>query len=462
MLGALRLPAFATTIVAAGALASTSPLVDPEKLSVASGANLVYPIGYRVAAPIFAILDQLSLLTMRQHVALLLTVFGLLAVYRALAKRGRGYGRQRFMGDLRAFGWVFGVVLAVYGSGLIAPRSMARLTLADREDVAVDFHSHTNESHDVRSTFSLGANREWHLGAGFDVVYVTDHGAAAAERSAASIAPINPARAGDAIVMLPGLEVVDGGTHVVALAGAFAQEERDARTLDNVRDPARKVAQGRLTPQIVEVSDVQHAPEPSRAVRQSVVIQTIPAALSHIETAGLERIGSALSAIELLDAAPRGLDQSARDRETVLGLADRYDLAVVAASNNHGFGRTAVAWSVLHLPGWRNDSPARLAQRIEQKVLTDRRRAVRVVARRGVSLAAPTALSLALTAPDVMWDAVTTLDWGNRVSCLFWIWLIPLTRMVMASRRRLRPVRPRGAARPPSPPAGDAPATEAA
>ncbi|MEO7964920.1 MAG: hypothetical protein ABIT38_13540, partial [Gemmatimonadaceae bacterium] len=125
----------------------------------------------------------------------------------------------------------------------------------------------------------------------------------------------------------------------------------------------------------------------------------------------------------------------------VLRLADEYDLALVAASNNHGWGRTAAAWSVLHLPNWRDDSPAVLAQRIEQRVLTARRHAVHVVARRGISLAAPGGLSLALTAPDVLWDSVTTIDWRERLSWLFWIWAIPFARVAQRFRRRMRAAR---------------------
>ncbi len=457
----LRWPLAATALVIAGAVGATSPLVDPERGS-AIDATLTLPLIYRIGSPFFAILDQLSLLTMRQHVALLLSVLLTLITWRAIAMRGVAFCRWRFKRDLRAAGVVFAGLLAVYGGGLFIPRPMAGLALGDADDIVVDFHSHTNESHDVRGSFSLGANRAWHLASGFNAVYVTDHGADAAERSAASIAAVNPARAGDGIVMLPGLEVVDGGTHVIALAGAFAEEERDARTLDNVRDRPRKLAGAAEPTRIVQVAERPSLPDVP--VRPSVVIQTLPAALSHIETAGLERIGSGLSAIEIVDAAPRGLEQSARDREKVLRLADQYDLAVVAASNNHGWGRTAAAWSVLHLPGWRDDSPAVLARRIEQRVLTDRRRAVRVIARRGIALAAPTGLTLAMTAPEVMWESVTTIGGWDRLSWIFWIWAIPLTQMVRAYRRRVRRVRLTRpySSPPPGPPLGNAPATEAA
>ncbi len=461
-LASLRWPLAGTALVVAGALGATSPLIDPER-GTAVDASLALPAIYHVASPLFAVLDQLSLLTLRQHEALLLTVLVLLITWRAIAMRGVAFCRWRFGRDLRATAVVLGVVLAVYGGGLFVPRPMARLELHDADDIAVDFHSHTNESHDVRGSFSLGANRAWHMAAGFGAVYVTDHGAEAAERSAASIATVNPARAGDGIVMLPGLEVVDGGTHVIALAGAFSAEERDARTIENVRDRPRKLAVAEEPSTRVRASETR-LPPALPPLRRSVLIQTLPAALSHIGTAGLERIGSALSAIELIDAAPRGLEQSARDRDSVLKIADRYDLAVVAASNNHGLGRTAAAWSVLHLPGWRDDSPAVLAQRIEERVLTERRRAVAVIARRGIALAAPTTLTLALTGPEVLWESVTTIGNWDRVSWLFWIWALPLTQMVMAYRRRLRRLRLTMAdhSHPPRPPLGDTPATEAA
>ena len=71
-------------------------------------------------------------------------------------------------------------------------------------------------------------------------------------------------------------------------------------------------------------------------------------------------------AVEANDASPRGLRQSKRDRAQILALADSLDLALVAGSNNHGWGRTAAAWTLIRIPGWQRMSPASLETAIER------------------------------------------------------------------------------------------------
>ena len=111
------------------------------------------------------------------------------------------------------------------------------------------------------------------------------------------------------------------------------------------------------------------------------VIQTIPATVA-IRTRQRARAG-ALVGIELSDASPHGLDQVRRERAALLEIAGDRNLAVVAASNTHGWTSTPVAWSLLRIPGWRDLTPAALDLKIQQLLRQEGRRAVRVVERYG-------------------------------------------------------------------------------
>ena len=57
-------------------------------------------------------------------------------------------------------------------------------------------------------------------------------------------------------------------------------------------------------------------------------------------------------------------------------------LTVVSGSNNHGWGRTAVAWNVAHIPGWRSMSPDSLGRAIEARLRSRDVNAVQVIKRK--------------------------------------------------------------------------------
>jgi hypothetical protein len=138
-------------------------------------------------------------------------------------------------------------------------------------------------------------------------------------------------------------------------------------------------------------------------------------------------------AIELSDGAPRGIAQAQRDRARILRLSDSLHLALVAASNNHGWGRTAVAWSVLRIPGWRALTPDSLDNAIQQRIRTARRQAVQVIERRSPS-ADRSRVALAATLPAVAWNLFVTLSPVERVSWIVWAWIVAML-MPGAGRR---------------------------
>jgi hypothetical protein len=97
---------------------------------------------------------------------------------------------------------------------------------------------------------------------------------------------------------------------------------------------------------------------------------------------------------------------------------DSLGLALVTGSNNHGWGRTMLGWTLVRVPGWRAVSPDTLAARIEDVVRAGRAGDLRAVARRrpvGRSW-----LAVAAVAPVLAWQTLTALQPAERIVWLLW------------------------------------------
>jgi hypothetical protein len=226
----IRWASFVSVLVLGSWPLATSPLRDLDTWgSAGDQMRLVHPLGYLVLAPACAVMDALTLLSVRQTLALLASLALLYAVWR-VARRNRSGSLVRCVAReaLLAVG-ALGIVVAVYAVAILAPRPMAALALDDPDLVAVDFHSHTSASHDGRAGFTARANRAWHRSAGFDVAYITDHKTYEAAEEAARA---NPARAGDGVVLLSGVEFVHEHNHLNAIGADrtnFTWVPRDQR-----------------------------------------------------------------------------------------------------------------------------------------------------------------------------------------------------------------------------------------
>ncbi|HUG39966.1 MAG TPA: hypothetical protein VMM12_05760 [Longimicrobiales bacterium] len=411
-LRALFWPLAITAVVLLSALFGPAALREPVRGAMPVGARLEVGGDYLVLAPLYAILDTLSLLTLDQHYAVLATLILAFVLWRALRRRRRTRGwRRRAAVELGfAAACLLGLV-AFYAFGIIGPRPMAALVVDDPSAIIVDFHSHTDHSHDGRAGFDAEDNREWHASAGFHGVYVSDHRTYGGYAEGAAG---NPERAGEGTVLLPALEIKFAGKYASVLGSAWryrAAMDGNHLIADSLY---RAVAAG--------------APRPT-------LVLTIPGGLDDIPAATPDSIGYV--AVEVSDASPRGLEQSRRDRARILALADSLDLALVASSNNHGWGRTAAAWTVLTIPGWRAMTPQRLSTAIERKLHAERRGATRVVERR-IPYPGATPLALALTLPVITWQMFGGLGGAERAVWLLWTWGIALGVALLPRPRRPR------------------------
>jgi hypothetical protein len=393
-------PIIVTLLVIFTAAFVVSPIRDAATLTAVDEVRLDLSPLYLLLSPISAVLDTISLLTVGQHIALIVWVIALFIVWRVWrANRGAELitvGARVRREALAALALLAGIVI-VYAAVALLPRPMAQLLATDDTVLTVDFHSHTRYSHDGRPGWTEEDVRDWHSAAGYDVAYITDHASyEGAERGIAA----NPAQAGEGTMLLQGIEAYFRGEHVNVLS-------------------AGRVYRGILTPNLKDVDEQALALASFINSTSPVVIQTIPANLSKV-TASTGPGHPGVRAIEIVDGSPRGLSQGRRDRARIVHIADSLNLALVTGSDNHGWGRAAPGWTLFRIPGWRGMATDSLSRQLERALRDGRRQSTRTVERRVADGDMP--LSVAFTAPVVAWRMLTTLSPDERVMWIVWAW----------------------------------------
>jgi hypothetical protein len=305
--------------------------------------------------------------------------------------------------------------VAFYVIGAVVARPMAQLQHANPDFIAIDFHSHTKYSHDGRAGWSAEDVREWHEAAGYDVAYITDHRSVQGAQDGAAR---DPRQAGEATVLLPGIEVVWNGAHVNVLS---AESRYRGLVTPTMAD---------LDPQSLALASLVRGSEP-------IVIQTIPDNLDKLPPVATGPGTAGIRAIEVIDGAPRGLAQSRRDRARIVRLADSLGIALVAGTDNHGWGRTAPGWTLMGIGGWRGMTPDSLAAQIEDGLRMGGRVSTRVIERTATPSA--TAADVVFTLPLFAWTTVSTLDAARRTAWLLWIWVIVIASFAARYARASRP-----------------------
>ena len=403
-------------LVTAGLLGASSafhvsPLWDAVTGSPVEVAEQVQPWTYLLAAPLFGVWDTLSLLTLTQHYAVLVTLVAIYVSVRMRAPRGtRPIGLRIIIEGARAVG-AFVCLLAFYAAGVVVVRPMTAIRLTDSDLLTIDFHSHTKYSHDGWAAFDATRNREWHESGGFDVGYITDHytwqGFDDAE-------PNNPARVGERTALLSGAEIRIHGrpTNILGDRGRY-QFALD--TADTYLDPDSVAARY------------------ARDGRRPTLLYTMPGRLNQV-VAFSETQPSGMIGIEINDGSPRGLEQVKSERAAIIALADSMDLALLGAANLHGWGRTVASWSIMRIPGWQEMTPSALADRIEEGLHDLRRDAVAVVERRMPYHDGSTP-KMVMTLPWLAWEHLRMLSWPERLSWLLWAGALAAVRSILSPRR---------------------------
>ena len=366
-------------LLLATAIHPLPPLVDAVTGSVPGDADLDRPILYVVLAPLSNTLDALTFFSLaRAQWALVvwLLALGAWGTWRALrpSPTAQPLTRRRRVGRALTGPAVL-ILLAL--AAVVLPRPVPRLTTPAGDGTVIDYHAHTNVSHDGRPGWNLARFAAWHARQGFEASYVTDHNVI----YDGSL----PAPPGTPISLLPGVEWSVYRQHVVAIGPV---------------EPLPRDSFGESTPRMLRIF--------AAIERQGALsIASLPEYWrNHREDLGAFVVAG-VDGFEIVNCSPKGLAFPAEGRREVLALARGHDLVVVGASDNHGWGQVTCVWNVSR-PG---------AQGLQTN---------RVFAR-------PLALVQGdwppWTAPITQpWFMLRSLGWSERASWLTWVLIIFLYR----------------------------------
>jgi hypothetical protein len=370
--------------------------------------SLVRPRAYLDFAPLSDVLDTVGLLSERQHIALVLGLATMWGLWR-FARPGRMQRGSRE--NARSFAILMTSVVTIYLAAAWLPRPMVHLTSLDPDVLRIDFHSHTQNSKDARRGYSIERNQAWHHAGGYDVAYVTDHETFTGANQGLAL---DPSTWNGNTILLRGIEVNWKGEHV----GLLGDELMSRCTLSanlhdmDLRDPV---------------------PAGCRSGRAPIVVWNHP---RDPQLGKLPLASGAVHAIEIANAAPNGMDLVRWKREQIVALARQYNLALLSATDSHGWGYATPNWTLMRIKGWRHLGRDELAAQIEQTVRVGGFGATRVVER---SIADPgaSATALAFSVVVVPWRMLTALSADERWMWLVWIWAIVSMEWLLRHRRRV-------------------------
>jgi hypothetical protein len=405
-------PIALTLVLLAARLAAAPALSDPVSGTPPGSLTLNVPVLYLVLAPLFTMWDGISMLSMTRLKGFLA---GLLILYLAwrilhwvrLRRRGPRQGRRagRWLRELGVLVASITLLLLFLLAGAVWHRPMLSLTGTSAGERVVDFHSHTNVSHDVAGTlmkdFDIDANLRWHARAGFDAAFITDHNVASRQSPVASRQSPGAGRrsrkAAGGTVLCPGIEVSAWRAHIVLLGDTLPV---DRRRYNSSLPSLLKLLQN------------------SESAYGSLSVASLPEyrrnhwhRLDTLAQAGLD-------GFEVVNASPKANELTRAEQDTVIALARARDRFVVGVSDSHGWGATSMVWNLVSVP------PATFSARICGVVLHQLRNgfeAVRVIERHRLR---PEAWwPLALTPVGVIWESWRSMGWPLTFSWLVWIWL---------------------------------------
>ena len=179
-------------------------LVDVVTGSAPGDVDLDRPTLYVVLAPLSNTLDALTFFSLAR------AQWAVVVWMLALAAWGALRGSPGTMGRRIASALAGPVALLLLAAvAVLLPRPVPRLTTSDATGTVIDYHTHTEASHDGRPGWSLALMAAWHERQGFEATYVTDH-----NLIYDGSLPTPP---GIGINLLPGVEWSVYRLHVVAI-----------------------------------------------------------------------------------------------------------------------------------------------------------------------------------------------------------------------------------------------------
>ena len=396
----LALPIGLTLLLIAARLGGVPALSDPVSGPAPLGLHLATPPGYLVLSPLFTLWDGASMLSMSRLRGLLL---GLALLY-LLWRSWRAFGPRRahsLMGELGTLAVSLVLLLTFLIIGAVWHRPMLALAGVGPGELAVDFHSHTNLSHDVQNTWMRGfdaeANRRWHQRAGFDAVFITDHNVVTSPESRVTT--------GEAPILCPGIEVSAWRSHIVLLGDSLpVDRSRYNSSLDAL-----------LT--LLRVSDSAYG---------ALSVASLPEYRRNHWGRLDTLVAAGLDGFEIVNAAPKANEITRMDRDWVIKVARSRNRFVVGVSDSHGWGATSMVWNLVRVTGAQagSDRCGAVLRR-----LRDGFGAVQVIERH--RLRPDDWWPMWLTPAGLVWETWRSMGWTLTAAWIAWIWVFAAGRILL-------------------------------
>jgi hypothetical protein len=391
-----------TLSLVAARLSGVTAISDPVAAAPPGSLHLSVPPAYLLFAPAFTLWDGISMLSLSRLWGFLvgLAIFYLLwrMVRYVVGRRVRRWPRA----ILRELGLLVVSTVVLLGFlllGALWHRPMLSLAGVSPQDRVVDFHSHTNSSHDVAGTlmgsFDAAANRRWHRRAGFDAAFITDHNVVSHESRVASR---ESRAAAGGTVLCPGIEVSAWRAHIVLLG--------DTQPVD--RGPYSSSLAGLLD--LLQDSESRFG---------ALTMASLPEYRRNHWNRLDTLVAAGLDGFEIVNASPKANELTRAERDSVISLARVHNLFVAGVSDSHGWGATSMVWNLVQIP------PAMPSSGICGAILSrlhDGFSAVRIYERHRLR---PDAWwPMWLTPLGVLWETWRGMDWQLTEAWLVWVWLL--------------------------------------
>jgi hypothetical protein len=381
-------------------------LSDPVSGPAPPSLHLTAPFSYLVLAPLFTLWDGASMLSMSRLRGLLI---GLALMY-LLWRSWRAFRPPRglsFNGELRTLAVSLVLLLTFLITGAVWHRPMLTLAGVEPGELVVDFHSHTNVSHDVRNTWMRGfdseANRRWHQRAGFDAVFITDHNVVSRESGVGSHE--SRVTTGEAPILCPGIEVSAWRSHIVLLGDSLpVDRSRYNRSLDAL-----------LT--LLRVSDSAYG---------ALSVASLPEYRRNQWGRLDTLVAAGLDGFEIVNAAPKANELVRADRDSVIGVARSHNRFVVGVSDSHGWGATSMVWNLVRAAG---AQPGTDKCSAVMHQLQDGFGAVQVIERH--RLRPDDWWPMWLTPAGLLWETWRSMGWPLTAAWIAWIWVFAAIRNLL-------------------------------
>jgi hypothetical protein len=355
-------------LVLLSALDPLPSLVDAVTGATAADTDLVRPWGYLVVAPLSDVLDGLTFLSAERAYALLGVWAAALALWGALRPGTLTRRITRATVGLLT-------LLALVAATVLLPRPVARIVTADSALTVIDYHAHTEASHDGRPGWTPLDLARWHAAQGFGASYITDHNL------------VFEGGVDDPVTLLPGAEWSVYRQHILALGQLTAMD----------RDPYN-----RDTPSMLRLFAELHR-------RGALTIASIPEYWRNHWDDLDAFVKAGVDGFEIVNCAPKAIGFPDQARARVVSLARQHNLLLIGGSDNHGWGKATCVWNLA--------SPSAHGYA-----------ANRVLARPLALLQGRwDAWTAAYTQP---WFMLRSLTWPERVSWLTWLVVVLIYRAV--------------------------------